>query len=131
MKYYRYLLMAALLFSANTQAFQPNIEIIEQFDNLKMVAFISVDDLNQNPQWNPDTNAPPLTIVGAIQAVKNFKKTTHNIKEIELRLIPHQQTKWHYLIKIENPNRKTKYDIYVVLMSGKVIPAAIEPQGYK
>ncbi|VAW56988.1 hypothetical protein MNBD_GAMMA07-2027, partial [hydrothermal vent metagenome] len=35
---------------------------------------------------------------------------------------------WHYLVKTEDNTAKTKYNIYVVLMNGKVIPAIIEPQ---
>lgn len=131
MKYYRCLLIAILVLSTNVHAFQPNIEIFEQFDNIRMVAFISIEDINNNPDWNPDLGAPPLTVGEAIQAVKDFIKSTKPIKEIEIRSVPKHEKKWHYLIKIANDAMKTKYDIYVVLMSGKVIPAIIEPQGYK
>jgi hypothetical protein len=35
--------------------------------------------------------------------------------------------KWHYLIKTANSAMRFKYNIYVVLMNGKVVPAIIEP----
>lgn len=134
MKYYRFLLMAILALSANLYAIQPKIEIIEQFDNLRMVAFISTDDINNSPEWSPKLDAPPLSIAEAIAAVKEFIKDPSSsvaIREIELRMVPRYEKHWHYLIKIANDEKKTKYDIYVVLMDGKVIPAIIEPQGYK
>ena len=134
MKYYRYLFMTFLVISTNTYAIQPKIEIFEQFDNLRMVAFISIEDINNSPEWYPDLGAPPLTVGEAIQAVKDFIKISRPamaIKEIELRQMPKHEKHWHYLIKISNDAMKTKYEIYVVLMDGKVIPAIIEPQGYK
>ena len=134
MKYYRYLLMLSLALSAKAYALQPKIEIFEQFDNLRMVVFIGKQDIKNSPEWNPDSEAPPLKISNAIQAVKNFAKNSKNstpIREIEIRPIPRHEKHWHYLIKTDNHKKKTKYDIYVVLMDGKVIPAIIEPQGYK
>lgn len=131
MKYYRYLLITLLLLSANAQAFQPKIEIIEQFDNLKMIAFIDMEDIHSNPEWNPDLGAPPLTIIGAIQAVKKFSKQSGAIKEIELRQVTMHEKKWHYLVKVDNESMQSKYSVFVVLMNGTVIPAIIQPQGYK
>ena len=134
MKYYRFLFVAILVLSTNAYAFQPKIEIIEQFDNLRMVAFISVKDINNDPEWNPDLDSPPLSVGDAIKAVKEFSKpskTDGKIKEIEIRQVPNHEARWHYLIKTTNDAMKTKMSIYVVLMNGKVIPAIIEPQGYK
>jgi len=131
MKYYLCIFITSLVLSTNVYAYQPKIEIIEQFDNLKMVAFISKKDINNNPEWNPDLGAPPLTISGAIQALKNFIKISGPIKEIEIRQVPKHDKQWHYLIKVSNDSMKSKYSIYVVLMNGVVIPAIIEPQSYK
>ena len=134
MQYYRWLLMAVLAFSANAYAFQSKVEIIEQFDNLRMVAFIGREDINNSPEWEPNSGGPPLSVEEAIQAVKTFIKDptgTLPIREIEIRTVPRHEKHWHYLVKIKNDAMKTKYDIYVVLMNGKVIPAIIEPQAYK
>jgi hypothetical protein len=131
MKYYRCLLITILVLSTNAHAFQPKIEIIEQFDDTRMVAFISAEDVNNSPEWNPDLAAPPLTVSEAVQAVKNFVKSPATVEEIEIRHIPKYERVWHYLIKVSNDEIKTKHKIYVVLMDGKVIPAIIEPEGYK
>jgi len=134
MKNYRNLFLSILVFSTNVNAFQPKIELFEQFDDLRMVMFVSMEDINNSPEWNPDIGAPPLTVAEAIQAVKDFikdSKTPIAIKEIEIRPIAKHEKHWHYLIKIANNAMKTKYTIYTVLMDGKVIPAIIEPQGYK
>ncbi len=99
-----------------------------------MVAFISTEEIENSPEWNPNLTPPPLTVAEAIQAVKNYVKTPDNlgsVNEIEIRQVPKHEKNWHYLIKIANESMKSKYDVYVVLMNGTVIPAIIEPQGYK
>jgi len=134
MKFYRNFLLTIFIFSSNVNAFQPKVEIFEQFDNLRMVMFISMEDIKNSPEWNPGVDAPPLTIAEAIQAVKDFIKHSKKpivIKEIEIRPIPKHEKHWHYLIKIADNTMNTKYSIYTVLMDKKVIPAIIEPQGYK
>jgi len=131
MKYYRYLLIVVLIFTANAYAFQPKIEIIEQFDNLRLIAFVSGKDVENSPQWNPDSGTPSLTVGEAVQSVRNFVKHQAIIKEIEIRPLPNHKLHWHYLIKIKDDKMKSKYSVFVVLMSGKVIPAIIEPESYK
>ena len=134
MKYYRYLFLSILVFSTNVSAIQTKIEIYEQFDNLRMVVLIGENDINNSPEWNPGLSPIPLTVGEAIQAVialNKAAKTPNAIKEIEIRPIPHYENHWHYLIKIANDAMNIKYSIYVVLMNGKVIPAIIEPQGFK
>jgi len=128
---YHYLLTAILALSANAYALQPKIEIFEQFDDLKMIAFISADDINNSPEWTPALAPPSLTVNEAILAVKKFRKTPVDVQEIEIRPIPKHKKHWHYLIKVSNNAMKSKYDVYIVLMNGKVIPATIEPEGYK
>jgi len=131
MRYYRFWSIAILALSANAYALQPKIEIIEQFDKLRMVAFVSVKDVENSPQWNPDLGTPSLTVGEAVQAVRNFVKDKAVIEEIEIRPLPNHETHWHYLIKVKNDEMKIKHSIYIVLMSGKVIPAITEPEGYK
>ncbi|HED35304.1 MAG TPA: hypothetical protein ENJ08_14000 [Gammaproteobacteria bacterium] len=131
MKYYHYLFVATLALSANAHALQPKIEIFEQFDDLRMIAFISADDINNSPEWNPDLTPPSLTVYNAIKAVKKFRKKPTAVQEIEIRPVPGYEKHWHYLIKVSNDAMKSKHDIYIVLMDGKIIPATIEPEGYK
>ena len=137
MNYCRCLFMVIIVLSSNahaTHATQPKVTIIEQFDNLRMVSFINVKDIIESPEWSPGVGAIPLSVDEAIQSVKDFirnSKTSLDIKEIEIRPFHKHEKHWHYLIKIANDAKKSKYDIYVVLMHKKVVPAMIEPQGYK
>lgn len=134
------LLLTLTIFSANAQSYQPSIEIIEQFDDVRLIAFIHDSDLENYPQWKPLAEAPPLTISKAIQAVHNFHKkndaklVVETIKEIELRVIPRRENYWHYLVKIEVnsiSDDDAQFQVYVVLMNGKVIPALTETESYK
>ncbi len=139
MNYKWLLLLLTLTVSvANAQAYQSSIEIIEQFDDVKLVAFIRESDLENYPQWNPVKEAPPLTINKAIQAVHNYHKknnaelATETVNEIELKKMTRHEKYWHYLIKIKiNGSDDARYQVYVVLMNGKVIPALTETESYK
>lgn len=134
MKSYRFLFFLILTLAIDAYALEPKIEIVERFDNLRMVAFIDHADLDNSPAWDPNQGNPPLSIGEAIQAVKSFIHDSTGstpIREIELRRVPSDKSHWHYLIKITDKAMSTKYDIYVVLLNGKVVPAAIEPQSYK
>ncbi len=131
MKIYRLLFFSIIALSAPVQAFQPAFEIVEHFDDLKTVAFIPKEEINKNPEWDPALSEPPVSVLDAIQAIKEFSKTPVIIDEIEIRQVPRHQGQWHYLIKVSNDAMKYKFSIYVVLMSGKVIPAIIEPETYK
>ncbi len=133
------LFLILLFISTYSYAYEPKIEIFEQFDNFRVVAFLNKNDIEKSPTWKPGMTAPPLTVVGAIQALQTFVKKSNaantiaenTIKEIEIRTIPKDEQHWHYLIKVADEAMQAKYDIYVILMDGTVIPTIIEPQGYK
>ena len=139
MNYKWLLLLLTLTVSAvNAQPYQASIEIIEQFDDVRLVAFIRESDLKNYPQWSPVKEAPPLTINQAIQAVHDYHKknntelATETVNEIELKKMTRHEQYWHYLIKIKiNSSDDAKYQVYIVLMNGKVIPALTETESYK
>lgn len=134
---HRWLLLLLTIVSINAQSFQPSLEIVEQFDDVRLIAFINEADIENYPLWRPLTEAPPLSIRNAIQAINQYKANngkliTGIVKEIELREMPHHKNYWHYLVKINiAPGKKPRYQVYVVLMNGKVIPALIETESYK
>ncbi|HHJ34545.1 MAG TPA: hypothetical protein ENJ87_02155 [Gammaproteobacteria bacterium] len=134
----KWLILLLTLLCGNAQAFQPSIEIIEQFDDVKLVAFINESDLKDYPLWQPLKEAPPLSIKSAIQAIQDQYAASHDVlianavSEIELRKIDRHADYWHYLVKIKSDaSNNTKFQVYIVLMSGKVIPALIETESYK
>jgi hypothetical protein len=115
MKYYRCLYFFIFALSVKAYAYQPKIEIVEQFDNLRMVAFINKEDADSNPSWIPGSNKLPLTVVEAIRAVNVLSKKLNTIVEIEIRLMPKYKNRWHYLIKTAktaNSAMRFKYNIY-------------------
>lgn len=124
------LLAGLLLACASAAAFQPNVEIIEQFDDLRMVAFISPKDIADNPAWDTQS-APPLSLVKALEAVRAFMPGKLPVVEVELRRLPQSTASWHYLVKVRDEAMRSKHRIFVVLMSGKVIAGIIEPRSYK
>jgi len=128
MKCHPCLLLTLLLLSASAGALERKTEIVEQFDSLRVVAFVDSDDIAASPEWNPGAGNPPLSIAEAIAAIGGSAHNSAAIRRIELRRIPHEESRWHYLIRKDNDAKFTRYDIFIVLMSGKVIPAIIEPQ---
>ena len=136
MKIYNYILWSVfgIAFSASVQAYHPKVEIYEQFDNLKMVAFINPQDIEKSPVWNPNSDVPPMTLDVAIAKLRQFVAESGElgaISEIEIRPVPGYGSKWHYLVKVKNDALQSKYALYVVLMNGVVVPAIIEPPSYK
>ena len=134
----KWLAVISILFCSVAQSSPFPIQIIEQFDDTKIVAFINENEVNDSAQWNPLETAPPLSITSAIEAVKkhylaqNRSLDSLSITEIEVRQLPHHKNHWHYLIKIKSTlNDVFKNTFYVVLMDGKVIPAIAEPKSYK
>jgi len=134
----RWLLVFSVMVCANAQASQFPIQVIEQFDDVRIVAFINEDDVNDSAAWNPLEEAPPLSIASAIGAIKKHSAenasypSAFSITEIELRQIPLHKNRWHYLIKIRsNVDHEFKNTFYVVLMNGKIIPAIVEPRSIK
>lgn len=131
-----YLLLLLSILSGTAQS--STIEIIERFDELKLVAFVNEGDIEDYPLWHPLTEVPPLSISAAIQAINDLYKVNgtelvvESIKEIELRKLPHYEKYWHYLVKVKSADTESvKYQVYVVLMNGKVIPALLETESYK
>jgi len=135
MNYCRLITLCVTMLSTGAHASEYNVEIFEQFDNIRVVALIKSDDIDNSPVWNPAVDPLPLRVEDAIQAIRDFSKQpgiTGNIKEIELRTINNYPGHWHYLIKmVANDVLPHKYNVYAVLMDGKVIPAVIEPEAIK
>lgn len=134
----RWLVLFSVLFCATAQAVQFPTQVIEQFDDVKIVSFINESDINDSALWNPLESAPPLSVSAAIDAVKKHSSATatspesFSITEIELRQIPHHKNHWHYLIKTTSDvNHVSKNSFYVALMDGTIIPAIVEPVSYK
>ena len=122
-----------LLVGGSAAAMQFPVEIVEQFDEARVVAFIQPQDLTSAPVWDPLAGPPPLTVAEAVAAVKarrlqDKKGESLSIEELELRKISDRDSHWHYLIKTREGER-VRY--YVVLMNGKVIPSVREPEAVK
>jgi hypothetical protein len=135
---YRHLFAAtALLLATQARAVSFPLEVIEYIDDTKVVAFVSQNDIDAASTWDPMQSAAPLTVNGALAAVKEalgaYDVDTDAIRlaSIELKEFPHQPGHWHYLVRLRNDQGKPHPRFYVVLMSGKAIAATLEPQAYK
>ena len=131
----RSLLFMLLLF-LNTQvsAYELPVQIVENFENNRIVASIKESDIEASLRWTPFASPPPLLIADVVSLVQEYidsdpRQTDAILKEIALKKIPHHENKWHYLIEIENLYEdKPQSYYYIVLMNGKVIPALKEPK---
>jgi len=130
----RWISLLLPLFSSPLFGYQLPTEIIEQFDDSKIVAFINESQFANAKPWNPMSEAPPFTLQQAIQAMKQHyideKKdpAALSVSEIEVRKTLAHKELWHYIIKAR-VGHDTLY--YLVLMNGSVIPAVVEPESYK
>ena len=131
---YRWIFLLIPLLASPVFAYQFPTEIIERFDDNKIVAFVNESHFTNSKPWNPLQEAPPLTVAGAIRGVKKHYIAEKNdiadlsIAEIEIRKTPLHKGLWHYIIKA---HAKGKNIYYFILMNGVVIPAVVEPESYK
>jgi len=131
MKYYPWILLLGLVLSCNASALQSTTGLFEQFGDFRLVVYVEDQDIVSSPPWNPDSDALPLSVTEAIQALKDFNRnldSSNSIVEIDLRPVPNYEEFWHYLIEVRDDDMSNNFSVFVVLMSGKVIPAIIEPE---
>jgi len=134
--YLRFLPILVLLFSAKLFAYEFPIEITEYIDDVKVDAYISKSDIDQELIWTPFDGAPPLSIAAALQAIQGYAANTDladmTLTGIELKKIPRHEKHWHYLVKIKSEvDGIVESHYFIVLMDGKVIPAIKEPESIK
>lgn len=126
-----------LLVSTSSHAYEFPLEIFEYVNDVKVVAFINKDDIDDSMSWNPFEEPPKLTIANVVDIIKKHITTNQELAgaeltEIELRQIPHHEKHWHYMVKLKTvEDNKRKYHYILILMNGKVIPAIREPESFK
>lgn len=135
----RAIIAALLFYTANALAYQFPLEIIEKFDDARLVIFVAESDIRNTPEWSPARGNPPLTIAGVVSKVlqwcekdKNLKNA--NILKIELKPILRfeKQNRWYYLVQLQTPNSGQHTIQYLaILMDGKILPAIREPSSIK
>lgn len=130
-------LLTVLLFSTQAGAIEFPLEVIESIDDTRVVAFISQKDIDAAGTWEPLRTPPPVTLAQALDAVlaaltdHGVAAETVRLASAELKEFPHQPGHWHYLVRLKKSSGKPYPRFYVVLMNGKAIPAAMEPEAYK
>jgi len=133
--FYRLITLVILISATSAYASQSSVELYERFDDIRVVAVINIEDINNSPIWNPGFDPLPLSVDGAIQSIRDFIKQPNligAIEEIEIRTIKNHPGHWHYLFKVStNDTNSSGYKMYAVLMNGKVIPAFIQPDAIK
>lgn len=136
MNFFRLLTLVIVISATSAHASPSNVDLYERFDDIRVVAVINIEDIDNSPMWNPGFAPLPLSVDGAIQSIREFIKqpnTMGAIEEIEIRAIKDHPGHWHYLFKVtsNDTNSSSGYKIYAVLMNGKVVPAFIEPGAIK
>ena len=132
--FFRLMPFLLMLVGQQVVAFEFPIQITEYLDDRKIVVFINEGDIAENRNWNPQSEAPPLSMTGALSAVRNTMAAEEGapaaeLLEIELKQIPHHPLQWHYLVKMTTRDGGEQIPSYfVVLMNAKVIPALPRPE---
>ncbi len=133
----RTLPLLLILLSGNLSAYEFPVEIIEFFDNTKVVAFVNEGDIDKSRYWVPFEGPPPLAVVDALKAIREHiasdpEMTNASLTGIELKQIPHHEKYWHYLVKMRShADDRLHSSYFIVFMDGKVIPGIREPETLK
>ena len=115
------------------------LEIIERFDDAKVVISIDERDIAAAPAWRPAEGEPPVNTAALVSAVREWSArhpdlAQERIRKIELKPISRHegQRHWYYLVKTKNPaDARAEPHYLAVMMDGKVLPAIREPSAYK
>ncbi len=123
-------------FNLNAQAaFHSPVEIFDDINGVRVVAFINREDIEKADPWKPFAGKPPLSISQALDKVRRFiheDAKTVRVSEIELKTLPEYPHHWHYLVRLSyTSEQQAHHHYFVVLMSGKVIAAIKEPEAIK
>lgn len=130
----RLIAILLILTSQHVVASEFPIQITEYLDDKRIIVSINESDIDETLSWKSESGSPPLTMVGAIGAVRKQIATdgtepAAEFLEIELKQIPHHPQQWHYLVKmISRHGGKQIPSYFVVLMNAKVIPALPRPE---
>ena len=134
---FRWLVLLLLPLGAHAQQMVFPIEIFEYVDNARVVAFINQSDIDATRNWHPFDEAVPLTVDQATERMNSYMASAPELEggrleEIVLRRIPQHEKQWHYMFKMRtDPAQGSQAHYFVMLMSGKIIPAIREPESIK
>ncbi|RMG33195.1 MAG: hypothetical protein D6720_11915 [Gammaproteobacteria bacterium] len=133
----KYLFIVSLLTCVQARALEFPLEVIEYIDNTRVVAFVSPRDIKAAGSWEPLHMPPPLTMEQALHQVwtaltgRGVPPEAIRLASIELKEFRQQPGRWHYLIRLKQTSNSRHPRFFVVLMNGKTVAAAREPQSYK
>jgi|GEM_PF-932907 len=132
-------LLLPLLYAARADAGQWPLEIFEVMDDKKIVVFLKDEEIAASPEWQPAEGAPPLSIGSVLKTVgdwveKDPRLAGSQVQELALKPIHghEKEHRWYYLVRLhgkQDPRKTTHY--LIVLLSGKVTPAIVEPMAIK
>ncbi|RMG36880.1 MAG: hypothetical protein D6720_04200 [Gammaproteobacteria bacterium] len=134
---FKALLLTTLLASTQAMAIEFPQEVIESIDGTRVVAFISQKDIDAAGTWEPLRTPPPVTFSQALESVaaalakRGVPTASIRLASAELKEFPHQPGHWHYLIRLKKGTDRSFPRFFVVLTSGKVVAAIMEPEAYK
>ena len=134
-------LMALVLLGVLRTADAANwpLEVFERMDDKRIVVFLTEEDIDSSPAWEPAEGSPPLTLAAVIQVLDTWIQASIDraglkIHEIKLKAIPHHELDhhWYYLVQLtKRIDAKTEREYAAILMDGKLVPAIREPASVK
>jgi len=135
---FRAVLVGLLLsLSSGAFAFKFPIEMIEGVDGARVIVYINEEDIDTDVHWAPFEGEPPVSVGEALAAVRTHVEQNASfgdvtLRDIQLRRIPRHDNDWHYMVVLQSQRGGSPVlHYYAVLMTGKVIPAILEPESYK
>lgn len=136
---FRFVALVLLAFSTRVSALEFPLEIVDQFDNARVVTYVNKSDFDKAPAWNPANGAPPLSVGDMLMSLDSWTVEDSTLKgaqvsKIELKpiLLKEKQGHWYYLVKLTCKTTDTPKAAYAaILMNGKVFAAIREPDPFK
>jgi hypothetical protein len=117
---------------ATAQASSLPAEVIENMDQYRIVLYLSEDQINAIPEWQPGEGKPPMSLEEAVSHAlawigRDTSLAGAQIYEVKYKPVHNYEklNRWYYLVELRMDAGKKRF--VAVLPGGQVVSAIEEP----
>ena len=126
------LLFLFFLSVATARASSLPAEVVENMDQYRIVLYLSDEQVNAIPEWQPGEGKPPMSLQDAVSHVlawiaRDTSLAGAKIYELKYKPVHNYEklNRWYYLVELRMEAGKKRF--VAVLPGGQVVSAIEEP----
>jgi len=118
--------------AAAAQAARLPAEVVENLDQYRIVLYLSEDQIDAIPAWQPGKGKPPMSLEAAVNRTLEWIGTSDLLKDARIHELKYKpvhnyesRNRWYYLVELRMQGTKKRF--LAILPDGQVVPAIEEP----